>query len=246
MHTLVMGSFNPWGEKARWALDHHRVAYRQAPHRPLVDNVWLRLRMRRWRGPVTVPVLFADDEVLRDSFEIARCAEGNGQGESLFPVGSEDEIAAWNRESDAALAAGRALFVARVENDAEALRECLPGPTPVAAAIAPFAGIGLRAFKRKYGIAGLDGARRARELRDFLGRVRSAIASEYVLGSFSYADIAIAVVLQFVAPSFDERLPLGPARRRCMGTASLAAGFGDLLAWRDELYGRHRGGRLVT
>jgi glutathione S-transferase len=240
MHTLVSGPFNPWAEKARWALDHHGLAYRHAPHRLLVDNAWLRLRLRRWRGPVTVPVLFADGEVLSDSFDIARYAERKGRGEPLFPNGKEDEIAGWNQASDAALVAGRSLFVTRVETDPEALRANLPGSTALAAAIAPLAGIGMRLFKRKYGIDPLDGPRHEAALRSFLDRARAATASTYVLGSFSYADIAVAVAIQFVEPPPDERLPLQPATRRCMGTPSLAADFADLLAWRDALYERHR------
>jgi glutathione S-transferase len=244
-HTLISGHFNPWGEKARWALDHHRIAYRHVLHRPLLGNVWLRFRRRRWRGPVTVPILITDDRVYGDSYEIVRFAERSGAGEPLFEAGSEERIESWNRESDAALHAGRALFVPRVEADPVAMRESMPAPEPFATLIAPLAGVGLRVFKRKYGIRAEDLRQHEATLRAFLERARAATQSGFVLDSFSYADIAIAVVLQFLVPPVAESVPIKPATRRCMGTPSLAADFGDLVAWRDRLYACHRPRRVA-
>ena len=59
--------------------------------------------------------------------------------------------------------------------------------------------------------------------------------SDYLLGRFSYADIAMAVVLKVVAPIATTQPPLGPATQACWNDSKLAAEFADLLEWRDRL-----------
>jgi glutathione S-transferase len=56
----------------------------------------------------------------------------------------------------------------------------------------------------------------------------------------------MAVVLQMVSPVRDAFIPLGPRMREVWTNESLAADFGDLLAWRDQLYDRHRGGLAAS
>ena len=72
------------------------------------------------------------------------------------------------------------------------------------------------------------------DLRKALG------SSRYLLGEFSYADIAMAVVLHFVVPPADEYVSMGPATRQCWTTPALADEFRDLIYWRDQLYADHR------
>lgn len=62
----------------------------------------------------------------------------------------------------------------------------------------------------------------------------------YLLDAFTYADVAMAVVLQMVRPVPDRYMPLGPAVREVRTNEELARGFADLVEWRDRLYARHR------
>src|SRR5215218_860578 len=114
MRMLVVESFSPWSEKARWALDHHRVAYVSREHYPLIGELPLRLRARRLRGRVSTPMLLSPEGALLDSFEIARYAERQGDGPPLFPPEHGEAITAWNARSDAALRGARVLFIERL------------------------------------------------------------------------------------------------------------------------------------
>ena len=75
-------------------------------------------------------------------------------------------------------------------------------------------------------------------LRQALERTRAglrAVDGDYLLGRFSYADIAMAVVLEGIAPMAQVDPPLGPATRRCWSDPALAEEFEDLLHWRQRL-----------
>lgn len=50
-------SFSPFCERARWALDHHGISYREVEQVPMLAEITLRIGVRRFRGPVTVPLL---------------------------------------------------------------------------------------------------------------------------------------------------------------------------------------------
>ena len=76
-------AYSPWSDKARWALEHCGVPYRRRAYRPLIDEPALRLKLRRLSGPVSVPILDLGDEVLADSFEIARYADRRAVREPL-------------------------------------------------------------------------------------------------------------------------------------------------------------------
>jgi glutathione S-transferase len=55
MRKLVALHYSPWSEKARWALDHHGVAYRYEEYKILLGEPKLRLatkkRARQGHGP---------------------------------------------------------------------------------------------------------------------------------------------------------------------------------------------------
>jgi glutathione S-transferase len=67
-------------EKARWALDRSRIAYREEPHIPLLH----RLHTARI-GCRSVPVLVTGSEILPDSHSIVRWATTHGS-DRLYPV----------------------------------------------------------------------------------------------------------------------------------------------------------------
>ena len=58
----------------------------------------------------------------------------------------------------------------------------------------------------------------------------------YILGAFSYADILLATTLQLVRPLVWDHMQLGVETARCWTRPELADEFGDLLAWRDDVY----------
>jgi glutathione S-transferase len=68
-------------------------------------------------------------------------------------------------------------------------------------------------------------------------RWRAALdGKRYLTGELSYADITMAVVVQFLRPVRGPLLPLGDATRRLWTDEELAREFEDLIAWRDALY----------
>ena len=134
MAHLIALSYSPWSEKARWALDHHRVPYRYEEYVPMLGEPLLRLRLRRPTGKVSVPVLLDEGRAFTDSFDIARHAERVGSGDPIFPEAVLAEIMRWNERSNAGLAAGRALTVERTGKSPEAKAEALPPFIPASGA----------------------------------------------------------------------------------------------------------------
>lgn len=231
--------YSPWSEKARWALDHHRIPYRFVEHVPMLGEPLLRARARRWRGVVSVPLLVDRSEVIADSFEIAKHAERTGTGSSLFPRESDVEIARWNAASERALVAGRALVLQKVGASPAAQAEQLPPfvPDRLRGWLAPMARGGTRFLARKYvsGDVAADAygilAGTCAMLEEAVGRKAHLLA-----GGLSYADIAMAVVLQCVRPPQARHLHLGQASREAWSEPELARRFAGLLEWRDALY----------
>lgn len=241
MRDLYQIHYSPWSEKARWALEHHGLEYRRIDYQPMLGEPALRLRLRQVRGPVTVPVLFDGDRVFSDSMDIARHAEAEGEGAPLLAAEHLEEILRWNDTSQAALAVGRMQTTLRTAESMPAQVEVVKplAPAGLEVAMRPLALTGIAYLKKKYGPM----ARDERPFEASLLALRSAIEaspSEYILGEFSYADIAMAVVMQFVDPVDDRHLRLGAATRPCWRNPELAQRYPDLLQWRDEIYDRHR------
>lgn len=242
---LYAESFAPWCEKARWALDHHGVAYRAVEHVPLFGAMALRFAARRPLGRVTVPALRVGRRVVMDSLAIARYAEQVGSGARLFADDRLPAILAWNATSEAAMAAGRALLLARLQSDLEALGEQLPKamPGPIRPALTGVVRLTVRHLMRKYRVDRACAGRDETALRAAALALRASIegAGRYLVGDgFSYADVAMATALQFIAPVDDRYVQLGPATRRAWTHPALAVEFRDLLAWRDDMYQVHR------
>jgi glutathione S-transferase len=245
MTELLGLVFSPWTEKARFALDVRRVPYTFRHYEPLIGEPALRLKLRRLTGRVTVPVLTLDDgRVLADSLDIARWADGRGEGPRLFPPEHEATIADFVALSERALAAGRALSLSRMLADDAALAEMLPRPIRRATGpLAPWIGaVGVARTLRKYG-GRRDGAEAHRgTLISALDRIRAALAKapageapQTLLGRFTFADVTMAQVLVSVEPPASG-LKLGSASRRNFGDPELRARYADLVAWRDALY----------
>jgi glutathione S-transferase len=233
-------AFSPYSERARWALDHHRVAYAWHEHVPMAGERALRKKAGA-PGKVSVPLAIDGDTVLRDSLSIAKHAERVGKGTRLFV--NEAAVATWVARSDDALDAARVLLLARSLADRAALRESLPPwvPGPLRPLATPLAARATRFLAHKYGADTADPAAATARVREVLGAMRKVLdRRDTILDGFSYADIAMAVVLQMVSPVASDHIPLGPARRRAWTDATLADEYADLIAWRDAVYDRRR------
>ena len=246
MPELLGLPYSPWSEKARWALDVRRVPYRFRHYQPLLGEPALRWKLRRFKGRVTVPVLTTDDgQVLADSADIARWADGRGDGPVLFPAEHEDAMTRFIALSDHGLAAGRALSLERMLVDDEALAELVPrGMRHVPLAVR-MAEMGVRRTVRKYEADKASTGEHRRALRGALAEVRAALSRAVspgprtLLGRFSFADIAVTQMLIAVEPP-SSGLKLGAGSRRCFLDPELREAYGDLVAWRDELYAEYR------
>ncbi len=245
--------YSPWSEKASWALSASGIAYRARVYQPLLGEPELRLRLRRWRGPVSVPVLFgAPEGPLADSFAIARFAARSGSRDpDLVPTTAEAAIERFNDLSERGLRAGRARALTRVLASPAALREMIPRTLrrPLGPLGLKIAALGVERTLRKYGAD--RGDDHLADLRAVLDALRDALAAappppdgapRLLLPEhgFTYADIAMSQVLGFVSPP-DRGLRIGRATRHTFVDPDLADASRDLLAWRDALYARYRG-----
>lgn len=228
--------FSPWSIKAKWALDHHRVAYRAVPYLPMLGEPLLRLRAGRLRGRVSVPMLLTSEGALTDSLDIARYADRVGRGAPLFAREHEDEIAKWNARSEVLLDAGRALSMRRMLGSPAALAESVPGPR-LGHLLAPIGALGVTFLTRKYEAKG-EAERYQEERRmgfEALERAIAASGDHLVGGALSYADVAMTVATFGLRPPGRAIDHLGDAMRECWTDEALAKKHGTVLAWRDRI-----------
>jgi len=97
---LITVPLSHFCEKARWALDHAGVAYREEPHAPLLS----RFATRRGAGS-SVPVLIHDDRHFIDSTDILVHVDSLRGGDCLYPrdAAARAEVAALEEGFDAEL-----------------------------------------------------------------------------------------------------------------------------------------------
>lgn len=237
---LVTLHVSPWSERARWALDHHRIAYEKIQHAPFIGERRLRKLVGPGKKRATVPVLLVGGEVVSESWDIAVYADRVGKGEALIPAGREAEVREWNDLADRTMAAGRPLVIRSMLASPGALDEALPRSVPgwMRVVLRPVGRHGMRWFARKYGHDLEDLETPMAAMRTALTALRQGLSksSPYLLGSFSYADIVMASCLQGVLPVADKYIRLGPATRKAWTQDALVAELSDLIAWRDQVY----------
>lgn len=95
MNRLITIPLSHYCERARWALDHCGVPYREEQHLQLMH----RRAVRKAGGRRTVPVLVTPDGALCDSGDIVRYADAHGSA-TLYPDGLRAEIEAFERGLD--------------------------------------------------------------------------------------------------------------------------------------------------
>lgn len=230
--------YSPWSLRARWALRHHHVDYEYREYVTMVMAPTLRVKVRDFRGPITVPILIDGDVILRDSVDIARYAEERGDGAPLFSD-SDDVVRAWAQTADQIANAGRIITTAAVLGDSDAMKENVPPIVPRAlrGVSTPIVALGASYLRRKYAFEAVDQA--TDHMRAALERVANRLVESDSLGeTFGWPDIAVCSALQFVRPA-DGWVRLGAASRRCWTRAEIADQFADVLDWRDGLVAAH-------
>ncbi|HSA59422.1 MAG TPA: glutathione S-transferase N-terminal domain-containing protein [bacterium] len=245
MPELYGIAYSPWTAKARWALDHHKIPYRYHEHLILFGMPELRWRLRRFCGDVTVPAFTAGNTRIMDSFEIARHVDVTGSGTPLFPEGRLPEVREINRLSEKALDCARAFTIFRILKDDGAQEEALPRfvPRSLRRRLRWMAPIGARYIAREFGVWRKTAAGYEEDYREVLESLRRKLKDSggaYLLGRFSFADIAAAMAMQGVDPVDHPSLPMGPATRRIWRHPRLSEDYKDLIAWRDGIFARHR------
>ncbi|MFP2927312.1 glutathione S-transferase family protein [Pyxidicoccus sp. 3LG] len=242
MRTLYGLGYSGWTEKARWALEHHRVPHRYREHTPLLGEPALRWRTQKGVKP-SVPLLVDEDGAITGSFFIAQRAEALGQGAPLFPPDATETIARWEDTSERVLHVGRAQVVAGLAHNRKAQLESLPAFLPgwLRGLMAPSARMGASFIARKHSATSdVDAAIRDTVI-PALEILRAELAGRpYLRDGFTYADVTAAAMLQLLRPADDRYMPLGPGTREVWTNETLAARFPDLLEWRDALYAKHR------
>jgi glutathione S-transferase len=245
--TLYQIAYSPWSEKARWALDHHRIDYEKVEYLPMLGAPWLKWRLRgRLRGKLTVPLVLDGDRLVQDSFEIARWADARGGNTPLVPEALSDLVAEWNACAEGLMAAGRARVLSRVAGSPMAQYEAVPPwARKIPGVQGPLFRMGARFLTRKYSLADHNVLEQGGAIRDALERLRAALGDRAaeggaLLGRFTLADIAMACALQFVRPVDDAFLRLGAATRRAWTEPVYSEDFADLLGWRDAIYAGFR------
>ncbi len=228
--------YSPWSWKAKWALEANHVDFEYREYLVMLGEPGLRLKTGKFFGKLSVPVLIKADGNLFDSFEIAKWADEQGYAE-LFPAGREEEVSGWNEWAELTASAGRSRTTATVAQDPTALLDSIPKPLrglgPITTALGKS---GARFVLVKYGRVDLDTVQD--ELRGRLQRIRATLErTPFLLGDrVTYADITMALALQFISPVPDSVIRIGERSRGHWTEPVLAAEFEDVFAWRDRVF----------
>lgn len=249
MITLEGMCYSPWTEKARWALDHHEIPYAYREHLILMGMPKLRWEMRRPFGDITVPaLLLGHGKWIMDSYNIAQWADEKGTESKLFSPDLDDEIIRWNELSEEACDAARGLVLIRLKTDKEAQKAALPAfvPENLKKALVTMSLIGGSYISQSFGSHHRSYDEHRERLRSFAIEVTENLKGEYLLGRFSYADLAVAASLNAIRPVSEKYLRLPQPIRKLWTDNELASEFSGLLAWRDRIYLQHRKGQPKT
>jgi len=227
-------TFSPWTYKARWALSHHHIPYDYSEYAVMMDKLSTRIRLRHFTGSLTVPAARIGKTLLLSSHEIASYADGIGEGESLHVDSSE--VLAWDALAEEFQRLGRYRLTRSFASDPLALKESLPGPLQRIPGAALMGKLGIQYMLRTYPVAcDLEGANQ--RMREILLQVRTQLESgDHLIGKPSYADMAVASMLQMVDPVGSEFIPLEASAQPHWREESLSEEFRDLTAWRDRIF----------
>jgi glutathione S-transferase len=230
--------YSPWSERARFALLHHRTAFEEREHVPVLGELALRVRSRRPLSRVSIPMLVEDGRAIVDSLAIAEHVDAHGAGERLFPAEHRESIRELNAAIEPMLEAGRARSIQTNMHDDEAALDLVPPPLRNLPFALETSRLGSRFIAWKHPTS-FDAI--LRRLCEGISDIRRALGDrEYVHGTFTYADIIAATALQLVQPVSDRYIAISPVKRRTWSDPDLAEEFKELVQWRDRLYEKHR------
>lgn len=232
-------------QRVLWAFDYTEVPYQFEEYLPQISTPWLRLRTRRFTGPISVPVLLGDDGLcLLDSWDIAQRVDQDQPLAGLIPAVSLDQVQVMNQLSEAIFNAARILLVGRMLQDEDALLDAFPPSFP-AWSKRPMLPLMRRTFRmlaKKYGEPGVSDRDQLQRLENCLLQVRRQLDGKpYLLDrGFCYADMTVIAALAMVQPvRKDPQLPMTPYERAST-CAELVEPFADVFAWRDGVVLHHR------
>lgn len=222
--------YSPWSQKAAWALHVRGIAVRHRAYVPTLSEPGLRLRLGRWKGQVSVPVLLGTPEGPIDgSWDIALWADAHGAGSTLFS--DLQAVTRWSTLADEILGAGRYRVTTAMIDDDAALDEASAKAYPafMAPALRPIARAIAKRTRDKYSVPPPEC------VPNGLDALRSGLANgPHLVGdALSYADLAMAAALETIAPS--ALAQRGPVERKNWTVPELVARYADLIAWRDAL-----------
>lgn len=210
------------------------IAYRKEVYVPTISEPSLRWRTGRWRGAMSVPVLLPDDgPAVGDSTEIAAWASARGRAQ-LLPESLRLQVQEIVDQAERCLSAGRVRATQRALADAEALKEGLPPSLSwLGGAGVPIAAHVARGLIAKYGGEVPDDVET--ELAAAIEALAAAIGDRphIVDDRLTFADLAAASAVAFIAPAADMRL--GPRMRAAYSHEALSARHAALVAWRDAI-----------
>ena len=232
--TLVHIPHSPWSRRVRLALERMGVPVRLRTYTPTLSEPWLRARLRRWRGRLTVPVLLRDDgPPLTDSFDIV-CWASDQSPTPLAPSHLRDALRDWNARAEAMLSAGRQRTTWEVLDHDDALRASLPPP---ASALGPL-GLWLGRdhcwrLLEKYG-DGREPMAWEADLAWFVADLDTRLQQgDVLLGEPSYAELLLATALTFVRPDAGAAVP--EAARACWSIPELVDAYPEVFRWQDRI-----------
>jgi glutathione S-transferase len=230
--------YSPWSERARFALLHHGREFDEREHVPLLGELALHFRARKFWARVTVPLLVEAGVAIMDSLAIAEHVDAAGTNSRLFPEAHRAAIRAFNERIEPMFQAARARALHVGLADDEAALDLTPAALRALPLAKEMTRLGMRVMAWKHPTPSGGVADR---LRAGLVDVRSALGGRpYIHEHFSYADIIAATALQLVAPVDERFVPIGPVKRRTWSDPALAAEFSEVVKWRDALYEKHR------
>ncbi|TVQ87392.1 MAG: glutathione S-transferase family protein [Deltaproteobacteria bacterium] len=233
--VLVELPYSPWSRRARQALILEGVPHRRESYTIALSEPMLRIRTRRLRGPITIPCLIPPDgPPLFDSTQIASWASARGKAK-LLPEELGPEILEIVRLADRCLEAGRLRSTAILLKDPALLAEQVPPALKPLGPLGPRIArrVGQQILRRYDHLVDGDPAQALKTALAELG-ARVGEGGPLVGGRLTYADLAAASGLGFVAPPDDGTL--GPGTRRAFSWPELAEEHEHLVRWRDRLH----------
>jgi glutathione S-transferase len=227
MPTLLTIPFSHFCEKARWALDHARVAYREEGHVPLLHRRAVKLAAGK---AGSVPVLVLDgDGVLHDSQGIVRWADARATSDrKLLPSGGRerDDTLALERHLDVDFAphVRRLAYFHLLADRARAVPYMRRSTPALENALLRVAFPAMRLIMRKAMRIDAEGAARSRDkVRSVFDELSAQLSDgrRYLAGDrFGLGDLSFAA---FASPLLQPpEHPLGP-----LSKADLPSAFSD-------------------